>query len=260
MKDVKIKELAILWKETIMDTSFFLAKWSVIAAKWLWKEIQRFFRGCTWITYLLIMVLGCCLVANHELRSKRNDVTKPYIEEIDSLERNIDSLNRVIDSLNVEAKTDILLLKAGQYHITPHGDETDITKDSVASLLTELGAWYPEIIMAQIQTESGYGTSDVALNSNNLLGMKKTNKRKTTQIKNQDYHGYGMYNNWESCVIDRVIWDYELFGDKIPTREEYVHTLNKLYADSRSYGTAMNEYSKAYLKYLNGSTTTDTVE
>lgn len=243
MKDVKIKELLAQWKETVVDTSLFIAKWTVVFANWLWKEIQRFFRGCTWITYLLIMVFGCCLVANHELRSERKTIANGYIAQIDSLQT-------CIDSLNVEAKTDILLLKAGQYHITPHGDKTDITKDSVASLLTELGAWYPEIIMAQIQTESSYGTSDVAKNANNLLGMKKTNKRKTTQIKNQNYKGYGMYNNWESCVIDRVIWDYELFGDKIPTREEYVHTLNKLYAESRSYGTAMNKYSKKYLKYL----------
>lgn len=243
MKNVEFKELFAQWKETVVDTALFIAKWTVIFAKWLWKEIKRFYRGTTWITYLIILVLGCYLVANIELKTKVSNTTALCNTQIDAL-------NKVIDSLEVDAKTNILLIKAGEYHITAHNDKAKITKDSVASLLTELGAWYPDIIMAQIQTESGYGVSDVAINANNILGMKKTGKRKTTQIKNQEYKGYGKYNNWESCVIDRVMWDYEFFGNKKPTRENYVERLNQFYAESSQYGTAMNRYGKNYKKYL----------
>ncbi len=243
MKDVKIKELLAQWKETAVDTSLFIAKWTVVFANWLWKEIQRFFRGCTWITYLLIMVFGCCLVANHELRSERKTIANGYIAQFDSLQS-------CIDSLDFLSKNEILAIKAGEYHMTPHSASGKITKDSVASLLKELQAWYPDIIMAQIQTESGFGTSDVARNANNLLGMKKTNKRKTTQIKNQSYKGYGMYNNWESCVIDRVMWDYACFGNKKPSREAYIAHLNSCYAESNQYGTNMDRYGKQYVKYL----------
>lgn len=243
MKDVKIKELLAQWKETAVDTSLFIAKWTVVFAKWLWKEIQRFFRGCTWITYLLIMVFGCCLVANHELRSERKTIANGYIAQFDSLQS-------CIDSLDFLSKNEILAIKAGEYHMTPHSASEKVTKDSVASLLTELRAWYPDIIMAQIQTESGFGTSDVAKKANNLLGMKKTNSRKTTQIKNTDYRGYGKYTNWESCLIDRVMWDYEVFGSKKPSRNVYIEKLNARYGEAEGYGYSMDRYSKKYMKYL----------
>lgn len=231
------------WKETIVDTSLFIAQWAVILCKWLWKEIKKFFRGSTWITYLIILILCNCLIINSNLKTKA-------LKAVSLCNDKIDKLNMIIDSIEVDSKTNILLMKAGEYHITAHREKSKITKDSVASLLTELGAWYPDIIMAQIETESAYGESNVAINANNIIGMKKTGKRKTTQIKNQEYNGYGKYNNWESCVIDRVMWDYEFFGNKKPSRERYIEFINQFYAESCQYGTRIDRYSKSYEKYL----------
>lgn len=236
MRNIECKDLFKQWRDTIVDTSLFIAKWAVWFGKFVWGEIGRFFIGSTWITAVIIGFLIVGISVNHD-----NKVL---------YEKEIVAYRELIDSLEVVNKTDILLIKAGEYHITPHNGSKQITKDSVASLLSQLEAWYPDIIMAQIQTESGYGTSNVAAKANNILGMKKTTKRKTTQIKNQEYNGYGVYNNWESCVIDRVMWDYEVFGNKKPTREEYVEKLNNLYAESKTYGSSMNEYGKAYVKYL----------
>lgn len=243
MKDIKFKELFAQWKETVIDTAYFIAKWTVAFVKWLWNEIKRFYRGSTWITLLFVSIAVTGIIVNHVNNKERYNSVKEYVEQIDSLES-------VIDSLDFVNKTEVLAIKAGEYHMTPHSASDKITKDSVASLLKELQAWYPDIIMAQIQTESGFGTSDVARNANNLLGMKKTGKRKTTQIKGQEYKGYGMYNNWESCIIDRVMWDYACFGKKKPSREVYIAHLNSCYAESRQYGTAMDGYSKKYVKYL----------
>ena len=254
MEDIKVKDLCGQWKMVLISTAKFIWKWTVIISKfiwkktvqfsqWLWSELNKFAKGATWITLLIFCMLIGSIYSGISMLDEHRMAVASYVSEIDSLSAHI-------DSLEVDAKTNILLIKAGEYHITAHNDKAKITKDSVASLLTELGAWYPDIIMAQIQTESGYGVSDVAINANNLLGMKKTGKRKTTQIKNQEYKGYGKYNNWESCVIDRVMWDYEFFGNKKPTRENYVERLNQFYAESSQYGTAMNRYGKNYKKYL----------
>ena len=269
MKDVKIEDLLGLWKITIADTSLFIAKWAIkfgeLAykwirkfSKWLWQEILRFYDGATWVTCAVAVV--CAAIGIMVGLAKPNKSVDPYISQIDSLNACVDSLNGYIDSIEVVNKASILVMKAGEYHITPHSDSSEITKDSVGSLLSHLNAWYPEIIMAQVQIESDYGKSNVARNSNNLVGMKKANKRITTQIKNQDYNGYGKYNNWESCIIDRVIWDYEVFGSKKPSREAYIEKLNHIYAESRQYGTSMDGYSKGYLKYINGYKETDTAE
>ena len=243
MEDIRMKELLMQWKDTIVNTGKFL--WANIMKfyKWMWKELKKFEKGATWITVVILGMLCFSIFFLVIDKEARKTEMSTYTEQIDSLQY-------VVDSLDFINRNEILAIKAGEYHMTPHSAYSTITKDSVASLLKELHAWYPDIIMAQIQTESGFGTSDVAKNSNNLLGMKKTNKRKTTQIKNQAYKGYGMYNNWESCVIDRVMWDYACFKGKKPSRETYIEHLNSCYAESSEYGNSMDNYSKKYMKYL----------
>jgi hypothetical protein len=186
----------------------------------------------------------CGYVLAFELAEKEHNLV------VSEYQCQIDSLNARIDSLEVTNVTDYLMMKAGEYAITPHHKTTKITKDSAASLLISLNAWYPDIILAQIQVESTYGKSDVAVNANNMLGMRKTNTRKTTQIKNTDYKGYGRYTNWESCLIDRVMWDYEVFGSKKPSRNAYIEKLNARYGEAEGYGYNMDRYSKSYSKYL----------
>lgn len=243
MEDIRMKELLMQWKDTLVNTGKFLWANIVKFSKWMWKELKKFKKGATWITVVIFGMLCFSIFFLVTVQDIRKTEISVYMEQIDSLQY-------VIDSLDFNNRNEILAIKAGEYHMTPHSAYSTITKDSVASLLKELHAWYPDIIMAQIQTESGFGTSDVAKNSNNLLGMKKTNKRKTTQIKNQSYKGYGIYNNWESCVIDRVMWDYACFKGKKPSRETYIEHLNSCYAESREYGNSMDNYSKKYMKYL----------
>lgn len=243
MEDIEMKEVFSLWKSAIVSTAKLIWKHTVAFSKWFAGEVKAFVKGATWITlyFVLLAISLLCITFSNETR---------HAKLVGKYEDRIDSLSNCIDSLDYINKNEILAIKAGEYHMTPHNSTEKITKDSVASLLKSLQAWYPDIIMAQIQTESCFGTSDVAKNANNLVGMKKTNKRRTTQIKNQDYKGYGMYNNWESCVIDRVMWDYACFGKKKPSRKAYVEHLNSCYAKSRQYGTTMDEYSKSYKKYL----------
>lgn len=254
MEDIKIKGLCGQWKTVLISTAKFIWKWTVIISvflwnklieglKYLWSEIKRFFKGATWITTLITIAL-CGYVWTFKFAEKEHNLV------VSEYQCQIDSLNARIDSLEVTNVTDYLMMKAGEYAITPHHKTTKITKDSAASLLISLNAWYPDIILAQIQVESTYGISDVAVNANNMLGMRKTNTRKTTQIKNTDYKGYGRYTNWESCLIDRVMWDYEVFGSKKPSRNAYIEKLNARYGEAEGYGYSMDRYSKKYMKYL----------
>lgn len=257
MKDIEMKELLTEWKTVLGSTARFIWKWIVIISKfiwkntvkfskWLWGEIKKFAKGATWITVVII----CLLIASIGTNIMS---IKDHTKTVTSYMFRMDSLNTHIDSLEVINKTEQLLMKAGEYAITPHHETTKITKDSAASLLISLEAWYPDIIMASIEIESGFGKSDVALNANNMVGMKKTNSRLTTQIKNTDYKGYGKYTNWESCIIDRVLWDYECFGSKKPSREKYIQHLNKYYGGYGNYGDSMSQRGKAFFKYLNGN-------
>lgn len=254
MEDIKVKDLFGLWKTVLISTTKFIWKWTVIISKFIWKKIiqfscwlrgefQKFEKGATWITLLIFGMLVISLFGTSVMKDQHRMTVSSYVAQVDSL-------NAHIDSLEVNNMTDQLLMKAGEYAITAHHETVKITKDSAAALLVTLGAWYPDIILAQIQTESGFGVSDVARNSNNVLGMKKTNSRKTTQIKNSDYKGYGKYTNWESCLIDRVMWDYEFFGSRKPSRNVYIDKLNTKFGKAEGYGYLMDSYSKSYKTYL----------
>lgn len=142
----------------------------------------------------------------------------------------------------------IVKYKAGEYAMHPHKLVNIIDDTSVATLLIELNAWYPEIKMAQIKIESGFGTSTLAKNSNNICGMRRTSSRETTQVKKQDCNGYGVYNNWESCIIDMVLWDKAVFGNKKPTRQEYLNRINIIYSETQGYGKTIDEISRNYQK------------
>lgn len=218
----------------------------VLTCKELRAKLTRFYLEADWVKwnpyiYMAIAVIVFTLIYN--INTRNNETIRYYSEIVSVMETHV-------DSLSIKCYEDNLLMKIGEIHVAPHHSAIDISKESVASLLTEIGAWYPDIIMAQIQFESCYGKSNVAAKSNNILGMKVTMRRSTTQIKNTDYNGYGIYTNWQSCVVDRVLWDYSFFDGQKPDRDTYINTLNTFYGGYGSYGDVMDKYGKDYIKYL----------
>lgn len=173
---------------------------------------------------------------------------------IDSHKKIVDLQNTIQDKdiqieeiQNICNYENIVKYKAGEYAMHPHKLVNVIDDTSVANLMIELNAWYPDIKMAQIKIESGFGSSQLAKRSNNICGMRKTTSRETTQIKKHDSNGYGVYNNWESCVIDMVLWDKAVFGNRKPTRQDYIKHLNDLYSETDNYGNKVDEIGKKYL-------------
>ena len=135
---------------------------------------------------------------------------------------------------------DILLAKEEKYHIHyligkyTVQQNTEITKDSLYKLLDECEMWYPDITFAQVILESSMGKRVPDGNSNNLIGMKFPTKRETTAYGKTE-SGYAKYKNWQLCVLDKVLWDYNAFGYKKPSREEYINKISCLYAEDPNY-------------------------
>ena len=63
---------------------------------------------------------------------------------------------------------------------------------------------YADVVLLQSQLETGFYTSDIFLNGNNLFGMKYPKYRRT--IATGTYKGHSQYNHWSDSVIDYAIW------------------------------------------------------
>ena len=157
------------------------------------------------------------------------------------------------DSLQVQYEK--LLEKEEKYHIhyligkyTIQQNSDIITKDSLYSLLDESEIWYPDVTFAQIVQESSMGKLVPDGNSNNLIGMKFPTRRETTAYGKTE-SGYAKYKNWQLCVLDKILWDYTMFGYKKPSRDVYIDKIQCIYAEDPNYlsrleGIIKKQYKK----------------
>ena len=186
---------------------------------------------CGIIALILFGFLGCIAMMGSKTKSLENQLT--HFEEVTGMN---------LPYISVE-------VLAGKCATYKGAIPTD--KDTVFKFICESGAWYPEVIMAQFQLESGLMTSDVGKNALNGFGMKKCGEgprsRPNLQIRGMDYHGYGMYMNWYHSVLDRVLWDLWVFSDKPATREAYLKGLiNKRYAEDPDYISKINQIANQW--------------
>lgn len=177
--------------------------------------------------------------------SMKNDMNEQQAL-IDSLQLQVDMLTIENDELTNFCTNDKMNTAIGKF-VRLKGDNDEPTTDSIMSILTEVGAWYPEYIMAQAVLESATFTSEIYRANNNLFGMKLVSRRSTTQTgKKTDKVSYGHYNNWQMSVLDRVLWDLHRFETK-PTREEYEKALMQ-YAEDSKYISKLNKIINDYAK------------
>ncbi len=181
----------------------------------------------TWIYIGLIMVgmILCMSFESKKLQKTYEDYKEVVLEN--------QTLKEYVAIAELDNRIEIL---AGRYATSRTPIPSD--RDEVYKMCVQSGAWYPEIIMAQLILESGTGTSSIAKNARNLYGMKKVgeNGRPTLQIPGVDWNGYGMYLNWQHSILDRVLWDFWLFKKIKPaTREEYLNRIDGIYAEDPDY-------------------------
>lgn len=203
---------------------------------------------CGIIVLILFGFLGCIGMMASKTKSLENQLT--HFEEVTGMN---------LPYISVEAL-------AGKYATFKGAIPSD--KDTVFKFICESGAWYPEVIMAQLQLESNYLTSDVGRNATNGFGMKKCGEgpksRPNLQIQGMDYHGYGMYMNWYHSVLDRVLWDLWVFDKKPESREAYLQGLvNKRYAEDPDYLAKINQIAEEWApkikEYIDPDSPKDTV-
>lgn len=90
-----------------------------------------------------------------------------------------------------------------------------------------------KIVLAQAKLESGYFTSNIFQENNNLFGMKFAQSR--TTIATKENKGYAYYNSWEDCVKDYGSWQNAVIRYKTMTDEEYLKLLAAIYAEDSTY-------------------------
>lgn len=66
------------------------------------------------------------------------------------------------------------------------------------------GVLYPDIVILQSRLETGYFTSDIFLNANNLFGMRYAIRRPT--VATGIYKEHAKYAHWSDSVIDYALW------------------------------------------------------
>jgi len=66
------------------------------------------------------------------------------------------------------------------------------------------GVRFPDIVLLQSRLETGFYSSDIFLNANNLFGMKYPTRRPT--VATGTYKEHAKYAHWSDSVIDYVLW------------------------------------------------------
>lgn len=78
------------------------------------------------------------------------------------------------------------------------------SEDLLRKCLEYEGVLYQDIVILQSRLETGYFTSDIFLNANNLFGMRYPIHRPT--VATGIYKEHAQYAHWSDSVIDYALW------------------------------------------------------
>jgi len=109
----------------------------------------------------------------------------------------------------------------------------ELNKENLYQAIKEMNIIHPDIVFAQIMLESSNLKSKLTKTNNNFFGMKQANKRETTSIGS--LHGYAMYDNWYSCVVDYLLYQQNILKNKTVTKTQYLAIISKKYSECSTY-------------------------
>lgn len=179
-------------------------------------------KTCIIIIGIIVLLFSCVLITQYCIYNKDKQV---LTSEIMGLQQTA--------LCNTEMYN--LYWYTGKYNLIGYNEIPIDSIEVCYRFMEEIGVWYPKIVFAQLLLESNWGKSMLAQNHNNLFGMKRVAIRPTTQLSGTDYKGYGIYLNWQHCIIDRMLWDEFSFSGQKPTYEKYISVLKKRYAEDTNY-------------------------
>lgn len=117
---------------------------------------------------------------------------------------------------------------------------TQPTLDSIYSEILNLRLDHPNIVFAQVLLETGYLSSELYKNNNNLFGMKISGSRATTSTK--IVGGYKWYPNWRESLLDYALLQMSFY--RRLSEEEYFKKLSTTYASDHGYINKLKELMK----------------
>lgn len=185
--------------------------------------------------FLFIDVEIIRFLEKREWKKEKTEMLAAHAKTVDSLQSIVDSVETVIIDYNLHAKIGKLYIRRDVH--------TPCNKDTVWGLIKEINPWYPEYIMAQCIQESGCGKNQLA--GYNMFGMTLSTGRETTAYNVGSGDKYSKYKNWELSVMDRILWEINIFGHKKPSRDAYVSRLKK-YAQDTNYVSKIENIARGY--------------
>ena len=206
------------------------------------NEVKNYYETLLFpiIVILFLISIGLnifCIVSSKNTIAELND---RHLNEMIVLS---DSLTNELDFIKTQLEVKSIHEIYGKISISKEMLD-DASIDDVWNFILSLNVWYPEYIMAQAIVESGCGELMPA-NSNNMFGMKVPKTRESVAINKGSDEVYAKYKNWKESVIDRVLWELNVFNYIKPTEEEYLAKIKK-YATSETYLNAINSVAKRY--------------
>ena len=116
---------------------------------------------------------------------------------------------------------------------TDNEKQKQCTKENVYQTIKRSGIEFADVVFAQIMLESNGLKSRLTKSNNNFLGMKMPEKRETTAIKK--WHGYALYEGWEDCIQDYLLYQNYAFRNKKMTRNQYISFIGRKYSECGTY-------------------------
>lgn len=124
--------------------------------------------------------------------------------------------------------------------------KVDYIRNSYLFVNKDVAIW----IACQFALESSYGTSVIAVENNNISGMKQPLVRLSTCVG--EFYGHAVYTSWMSCIYDYFLWCqyYEFTQDIFNDIKRFKTKLSKCsYCPSSDYVNSVSRVYDSYKSY-----------
>ena len=112
--------------------------------------------------------------------------------------------------------------------------KTPPNQREVYQQIVSVGIKFPDVTLAQAILESANFKSKIAVQNNNLFGMRLPKSRETTAVGQKS--GYARYLSWKDSVRDFKMWQDSLFKKRPNmTRSQYLNYISRLYSETPNY-------------------------
>lgn len=133
----------------------------------------------------------------------------------------------VLLSLNLAIKVEPEVVEVPVYFIY----EEPFSEEALIEEIKRLNFRHPEIVLAQARLETGYFSSTIFKENNNLFGMKRAYSRPTTAEGTNN--GHASYSHWKESLIDYALYSAAFLRHS--KEEDVLEHLGNYYAQDIYY-------------------------